>query len=218
MKTSTFVLPFPLLNVFAFAKEDSPKPNRWRGIVLDESTTADVIKVFGEPKKKDPKSRFFFTQSKWIRKKHRDSRWNKFHYENISDFEDVIFIFDEAGKVKVIQLEPSNKNKIPPENLSKAYGIEITPIFGALDEYFSPQNFKREQGKAYARTYPDLYRLGGGDDTAFVMAQVVNRSLGSILSQGLRVPTEAGSLPGTVAMIQLVSRTLENKDGIDTLK
>ena len=218
MKASILLFTALLFPVFALSQDDSPKPNRWRGIVLDESTISDVIKAFGEPKKKDPKSRFFFTQSKWIGKKHRDSRWNKFHYENISDFEDVIFIFDEAGKVKVIQLEPSNKNKIPPENLSKAYGIEMTPIFGALDEAFNTQNFKREQGKAYARTYPDMYRLGGGDETAFVMAQVENRSLGAILSQGLRVPTEAGSLPGKVAIIQLVSRTLENKDGIDTLK
>ncbi len=43
-------------------------------------------------------------------------------------------------------------------------------------------------------------------------------SFAGALAKSVGVPDDPGTFPGKVAMIQLISRTLENRDGADVLK
>ena len=213
---------FSTLLIFTFAfvlfgQDDNPKPNKWRGMIIDESTADDVLKTFGAPEK-DEQSKLYFIQPKWISKQAKDNKYRKLEFKKVENFNKVQFYFDSKNILKIIDLDPDKKNNIPPENLTKAYGLEFAPIFAALDEAFNPQDFKREQGKAYARSYPTYYRLGGADERVFVLAGIDNSSFGAILGKSMGVPNQANSLPGKVTTIQLISRSLENKDGINTLK
>jgi hypothetical protein len=44
-------------------QQDGAKPDRWRGLVLDESTAEDAIKVLGQPKKDGPGQSVRFRQA-----------------------------------------------------------------------------------------------------------------------------------------------------------
>lgn len=217
MKILLSILLVFCFSLVSYGQDDTPKPNKWRGMVIDESTADDVIKVFGKPKK-DEQSKLYFIQPKWISKQSKNDKYRKLEFEKLENFDRVKFYFDTKNILKVIELDPDKKNNIPPDNLKKAYSLDFVPIFGALDEAFRPQDFKREQGKTYARSYPNYYRLGGADETVFVLAGIENGSFGAILGKSMGLPNQADSLPGKVQIIQLISRTLENKDGIDTLK
>jgi hypothetical protein len=39
------------VNITAPQEQDGAKPDRWRGLILDESTPEDAIKLLGQPKK-----------------------------------------------------------------------------------------------------------------------------------------------------------------------
>jgi hypothetical protein len=154
---------------------------------------------------------------RWVSKEARSKKYREIHFEDVRDFRDVKFYFDD-GRLIGIWLEPSKENKLPPANLSKAYGLEFVPVFSGLSEAFNPRDFKREQGKTYARKFPVAYQIVSADDSVFVFGAVDNSSFGSIFGGAMGVPDQAGNLPGKIMIVQLISRKLENMDGVDSLK
>ena len=126
---------------------------------------------------------------------------------------DLYFLKD---KLVVIQLDPHAK--IAPTALPKAYGVEFNPIVSGIDEAMSPQLFERNQGKVYPKTYPTSYSLVGAAPKSIINA-LIDNAVGSAMKSvfGVR-DTAGGGFPGTVHNIQLLSRTLENRQGADLLK
>jgi hypothetical protein len=47
-----FVVLLFCVNIAAPQEQDGAKPDRWRGLILDESTPEDAIKLLGQPKKR----------------------------------------------------------------------------------------------------------------------------------------------------------------------
>lgn len=82
-----------------------------------------------------------------------------------------------------------------------------------------PEKFERNQDKDYATKYPTVYNLVAKSEKTFIVALVTNNSFGSILKDvtvGAR--DKEGAFPGKVAFVEILSRTLENRDGADVLK
>jgi hypothetical protein len=111
------------------------------------------------------------------------------------------------------------KKGISPAGLSNIYGVQFQPMINAVDIAFRPQDFERNQGKVYPKTFPTVYHMVAVSEHSFVAAMISNvPSFGGALARSMGIPDQPGTLPGRVEFIQLVSRTLENKDGADVLK
>jgi hypothetical protein len=77
-----------------------------------------------------------------------------------------------------------------------------------------PGNFGRETGRA--RAFPLFYYLYAKPPKTFILASVHNGGLGAML--GAKSINDDIGFPGEVQQLQIISRTLENRDGVDILK
>lgn len=210
--STIFVL---FLTFSCFAQSDRPQANEWRGMRLDESAAADVLQKFGAPVSDKIGARFYVIKSKWLTSALKNKKWRVIHYENIDDFKDIKFIFDETDKLRIIHLEPKG---LTAQAFSGAYEADMKPYFSGIDEAAAPRDFERNQGKVYAKTYPSLYYIGGKNDKAYVFGEIGNSGFGSILKQASGTRDGEGNYPGKVLIVQLISRRLENRDNVDMLK
>jgi hypothetical protein len=211
MLVPLFILVFGLA---VFGQSDKLQPNQWKGLVIDKSKSAEVLEKFGKPKT-DKTDKLFILKRKWVTNKLGDKQWRVVHYEGIEGFKDVKFVFSNQDSLVIIQLEPKN---LTAQAFSGAYDISVKPYFSGLDEAFFPKDFERNQGKVYAKSYPDQYEIIGVNDKVFVFAGITNVSIGNVFKKGLGVGDAEGNYPGKVYMIQLISKSLENKDNVDVLK
>jgi hypothetical protein len=154
--------------------------------------------------------------SGWLTKKRKERVFRALEYSKPEGI-DKAWLFFYEGKLVSILLDV--KKGIDPNGLNHIYGISFEPIFGQADLAMSPRDFERNQGKVYAKTYPTVYSMVGVSEKTFAVVMVTNvPSIGGALARSMGVPDSSATLPGRVEFIQLVSRTLENKDGTDVLK
>lgn len=213
MKT---LLPLMLI-VFSFvaiSAQDKPSLDKWHGMVLDQTTPAQALEVFTSPK--EDKTGQSFRPAKyneWFNVKD-NKNFRVIHWENIEGFGDVKLYF-LSDKLVAIHLEP---DKLKASLVSKTYGVEFEPVFGGADKVISPGDFDRSNGKSTARRFPTVYYLmyQGAKSYAFVM--VDNSSFGSVLGKTVGVEDDPNSVPGKAKILELISRSLENKQGTDLLK
>ena len=119
------------------------------------------------------------------------------------------------GKLVMIELEPEKEPQASA--LRSIYGVEFVPRFSGWAVAVSPQDYERHEGKLYPKTYPSVYSAVAVTDKVFVGALIGNTGMGAALRGSLGVPDSSG-MPGKVVRLQIISRTLENKDGADALK
>lgn len=195
--------------------DDRPQPDRWRGMVIDESTPEDAIKALGQPKEdKIDRIRVFDVDSKWISKKQGEKVFRKLRFEKPQGFDKAELSFLD-GTLVFIDLDFAKQ--IEAAALSRIYGIQFTPKVTGFDEAWSPRDYERNQGRVYPKTYPSIYSLVAVTERVFVGSMIANNSFGSLMRQSLGA-RDTGDFPGKAARIQIVSRRLENRDGADVLK
>ena len=204
-----FILPLAL-TALAFAQFINPQPDRFRGLVIDQSTPEDALRILGTPS--DEKTGAFGAPriDSQLSKDRKNRTFRHLIFKRVADMNKVTLTFS-ASKLVGITLDLDES--LSPNILSKTYGIDFRPSFSSWDEALSPGQFERHQGKLYAKKYPTVYYLIAKSDRSFVSAMVTNNSFKSILG-----PDDPDSLPGKVTLIYIVSRTLENRDGADILK
>lgn len=193
---------------------DSPKPDRWRGLVIDEATPDDAIKLLGKPKKDKTDSLQIFGIKDWLTKDIKQKKYRVLGYEKPEGLDYVVLGFLN-DKLVFIRLDPKN---LPTNALARAYGIDFAPNFKGIDVAFNPKNFERNQGKVYPKNYPAVYDLIAVSEKTFLCAAVDNSSFSSLLKEAMGVPDSTISFPGKIIYLQIVSRKLENLDGVDQLK
>ena len=69
---SLLIVIFFCANVVVAQEQDSPKPDKWRGLVLNESTPEDAIRILGQPAKDSMNRIFAEPIDNWLTKKHKD--------------------------------------------------------------------------------------------------------------------------------------------------
>jgi hypothetical protein len=180
--------------------EDGPKPDRWRGLILDESTAEDALKILGKPAKDKTVTKE--TASRIIT------------FKNLKDISEAQLIF-EKDRLVIINLKPSAK--IDAKAIPNIYGLEFEPRVSGLQEAVNPGDYERHKGRVYPKTYPAVYELICVTPRSKVTCLIGNNSFVSILKQSAGIRDEA-EFPGHAILIQLVSRTLDNRKGTDALK
>lgn len=202
-----------LLLTVSICAQDQPQPDRWRGLVLDESTPAQAIATLGQPKEdKTDRLRVFEVPGKWLSKRHEEKTFRLLTWEKLDGMNKVEAGFD-GERLVLLALFP--KEQPAAAALTGIYGMPLTPRVGVYETAF-PADFERNQGRVYPRTYPSAFALVGVASRVFVGALVMNAGLGSILRNSAGVSD--GDIPGKVKRIEFVSRALENRDGAAALK
>jgi hypothetical protein len=198
----------------AFAQE-GPKPDRWRGLVIDEATPEDAIKALGQPSsRKTDQVRGFFVDNKWISRKRDEKVFDVLQFKNAEGVKIAALTFLD-GKLAIIYV--GLKTEPEAAALSGIYGVNFMPRISGVDLAIAPQDYERREGRVYPKTYPSVYYLVSVTEKVFVGGLVSNASMGAALRGSMGIP-DAGAMPGKVVAVQMISRRLENKDGADALK
>lgn len=221
MKNS-LALSFVLVLVFVFAangfaQTDTPQPNQWKGLVLDQSTAEQVIKKFGKPKSDKIDKVVVPAASVLLTKELKQKKWRVVNYREIENAGNTLFVFDADNRLVIIHFE---LKELTPKAFIDAYGSSFKPVFSGLAQAFSPKDYARDaEGNVYAKSYPTDYYLLGASEKSFVIGGVINAaSFGGVLKKAIGVPDSTLSYPGSVKMVELISRMLENKDYTGVLK
>ncbi|HEX7313304.1 MAG TPA: hypothetical protein VF297_05260 [Pyrinomonadaceae bacterium] len=206
------------LTLTVYAQNDSPQPDRWHGLTLDQSSPEDAVASLGQPTKDHLSSLRVDPLSSWITKKRKEKVFRTLEYKKpVAGVEKVWLSFLD-GKLVSILLD-MKEGTVSPNGLSGIYGLEFRPLIGQAELAFNPRDYERDKGQIYPKTYPTVYHLTAASEKSFLTAMIGNvPSFGGVFAKGLGVPDKPGSFPGKVMLIQLISRTLENKDGADALK
>ncbi len=209
---SSFLVPVVLM---AMQAEDRPNPDRWRGLVVGESTFANCTDVLGKASEDKPDRLFLHPVDKWFVPGLNGKVLRKASYRGVPGFKRVDLYF-RSERLVVIQLAP--EETIQPSALPGIYGVEFRPFVSGFLEGMSG-DIERHKGEAYPRTYPSEYSLVASTPKAVLKANVSNSGIGAIMRKSMgAVDTAGGGFPGKVVLIQLISRQLENRAGSDLLK
>lgn len=207
--------------VFSFALTSlAQQPDQWRGLILDQSTPDDAIKILGKPEKDKPNEslRIFGGVSNWLTKKRKDKVFRRLEFSlgKESGVQKAYLSFLD-NKLVLMTLDLKS-GEVGPNGLSNIYGIEFFPLITPLALAMFEKDYERNQGKIYPKSYPTVYNLVGIADKSFVSAMVSNSSFGAILGKSMGIPNATNSFPGKVEFVDLVSKSLANRDGADILK
>jgi hypothetical protein len=184
-------------------------PDRWKGLIIDESTAENAIAVLGKPDVDKIDSFRIWKIEDWFTKSIREKKWRRLEYKNVEGFDKVILAFDT--KLLFIELNPK---KLDPDVLENAYGIPFTATTDKFIRAMEPWNYGRETGRI--QSYPMFYYLYAKAPKTYLLADVSNNSLGSLL--GPKSVNDDIGYPGKVFRLQIISRTRENRDGVEILK
>ncbi|HEV7373649.1 MAG TPA: hypothetical protein VGN95_02950 [Pyrinomonadaceae bacterium] len=196
-------------------EQDTPLPDRWRGLVVDESAPEDAIKVLGKPTldKMEGADTYPLNQRLTLDEDSKDAR--KLSYDKIEGMSRVELLF-KKDKLVLIELRPNKK--IKASALSRIYGIHFSPkISNAYD--VSPRVY--DTRSVAPADYPSNYYLIGLSDTTYISAEIKGSVAGMLLggnTRGKITADDDGGYPGKVSKIQIISRKLDNREGADILK
>jgi hypothetical protein len=193
--------------------QDKPMPDRWHGLIIDQSTPEDAIKALGQPASDKNETFRPYPFDKRISTKGKTFRHLKF--KDIKGLDSALLVF--TGD-KLICISLDLKDSIPASAIQNNYGIEFEPKIGAMSASSNPNDYERHEGKLYPKNYPAGYYLVGTTPEVWIGAAINNSSFGSMMLGSSRGSTGSGAFPGKAQSVIILSRSLENREGSDVLK
>ena len=186
-----FLLCLTLLVASVFAQSVSrPRPDGFRGLILDETTSKDAIDSLGEPTS-DKVDRIEMSKiGKWLDPKHKEKIFRHLTFKKVKDFRTIELSFLDD---KLIMIELEYGKSLMPEKLEDSFGVGFAPVGGPADLADEPGQYP----PAFSPTqYPSSFTLVGISRRAFIWANCQAWSNGA---------------PRSVVRTRQVSRTLEKK-------
>lgn len=201
-----------------FAPQDKPQIDRWRGLILNETTTAQAIEKFGKPTE-EKTNRLFVTgiDEKLLTEKRKEKNFRYLTWKKLNGVKLAMLTF-QNDKLVVIYFWLEKDKEFAAASLSNSYGLPLEPKGSGLSEFFNgPIGGSPLSGRKHV-DYPSVYYLIGQNDVAWISATIENASFKSIMLGNGDTSRTTGAFPGKVGAVQLISKTLENKDDVDVLK
>ena len=188
------------------------QPDNWRGLTLNESTVEDATAALGDPDKVKENQKFRTPVNPWLDK---SARYTTLEFKKVSGIKRAKLYFQE-NTLKVVEIEL--KEKINPDSLSQAYGLDFTPRVPKMNLAFSPENYERQAGKIYPKQYPRQYHLIAVSERAYVVAEVWRGQWAMLGAELAGQLGDSTSFPGKVHTIQLISTSLRDARGLEALR
>lgn len=221
MKKNLIIIALCLLFLAAYINaqdQDSPKADRWRGLIINMSSPEDAVKILGQPMKDKMESTRTYPLNKRLILDHNSKDVRRLAYKKLEGIKEADLFFKD-NKLVLIQLQL--EKKVDASAVSRIYGISFTPKISGAELSLSPGDYETHKGNTYPRNFPVVYYLIGLSDQTYVSAMVENGGVGNILfgSRRGKIGEEDGAgFPGKIGRIQIISRVLENRQGEDVLK
>lgn len=237
MKPTILIITILLFSFSAFGQEKDPLKeleklkkergfeqkasiNKWRGLIIGESSFEQAKEILGEPVKDKPNETFrpiFY--SKWFGNK-LPKGFREVKFKNIEGFDNIVLFFKEN---KLLIIEMDMKKDLSASALTDAYDTRFYPLLGNFAAGITPNDLSRtDREMIYPERFPPAYFLASANDKTIGFAQATmgfGESFGAILTTPRgQQPGLTGTMPGLVRKMQLISRTLEIKTGTNLLK
>lgn len=174
----------------------------WSGLLLDESTVEDAIKILGTPNR-DKNGQKLKTAIGY--RVNRDLRCRKLEYKKPPGMDKAELFFLD-GKLVAIQLDL--KRELNPNSLKHDYGVEFTPELSGVNITVRSEDYEPVEGFV---SYPRVYHIVGTADISFVIAEVRQGTFSHMAKSYGGIQEEPTHFPGKVHHIQLVARSLEKE-------
>ena len=190
-------------------EQDDFQTDRWRGLILNESSPEDAIRILGQPKTDEVRPFFNTPVDNWLTQRRTEKIFRALIFKKVKGVDQVSLAFLE-GKLVMIALKL--KRLIVPDALPDVYAISFIPVTKASQLAPRPQDFTGKQEKRVRRTfYPDVYNLIGVSERSLIIGMV---SVPRIVTGGPDAEDfdNHKHWPGNVGFILLISRTLEKAD------
>jgi len=171
-------------------------PDRWHGLVIDESTPERMIEILGTPKSDKPNDHWHLMKNQWF-VKDIGKKLRTLDYKNVEGFKNVRLKFDNNLKLVSIHLEP--KQMTANVFIATYSNIE----FRDDSEVRTLADLKRPRNP---RPRPDPSYWG----TTFELIAATEKTI--IIAGGY------GGSSGRITIIEFISRTLEDRVGSELLK
>ena len=219
---SNIVVPFLifLCATTVVALHDQPRSDRWGGMVLNVSTAADAIRLFGTPAKdKDKVALDVPRPLSWLSVKCKEKLFRTITYKRIQEYKQVQFSF-LGGKLVSISMEAPNAELedkwIDPDDLEQLFGVVFKPNRRKYNSQLPPPSDFQTNAPAELKKdeYAYWYDMIAVSENSFIIAVSDNYQYRSgiidspdvkrrkkINARGLRYP-------GYVSEIEIISRTL----------
>jgi hypothetical protein len=188
-------------------------PDRWHGLIIDQSTPEDAIKILGQPASDKVESFKPYPFEKRISTKGKTFRHLKF--KEIKGLDSASLVFTDN---KLVGIFLDLKDKIPASAIQNNYGVEFEPKISSFEVASNPGNYERVQGKLYPKNWPSGYFIQGETAQVWIGATIDNSSFGAMMMGSSRGSTGTGAFPGKATGVMILSRALENREGSDVLK
>ncbi|MEJ2082074.1 MAG: hypothetical protein P8Y94_07840 [Acidobacteriota bacterium] len=187
-------------------------PNTWHELTLGASSPDDAVSILGRPTKDKGDQKLYADIGNWVDKK---ARYRKLEFHKLEGMKKVNLYFREKA-LAAIELEL--EEKVNPNSLGEAYGVDFIPKIGSLAKAADPSTFERQNGRTFPKRYPLTYNLVAVSDNAFVVAQVQQGVFAEFGKSMAGAEDEEMSFPGSVWKIQLIARGEQDRKGLDALK
>lgn len=187
-------------------------PDRWKGLVLSETTPAEAVQLLGPAKESKPAKIRIQKIGDWLSKDIKQEL-PRLHWEGVHGMKSVDAYF-LGGKLAALDL--TLKAEVRAAALDSIYGVDFKHLISHAGRTSAgPGAYQRDRGETYSNTNEVLYHVGAKAERAFVVAWC---EVG--FSEGLKKAYGQGTddaRPGKVRVLQMYSRSLENRDGADVL-
>jgi len=188
------------------------QPDKWKGLVLDESTPEDAVHLLGQPKESKPQKIRIQKIGDWLGKEIKRElphlRW-----EEAAGMKSVDAYFLD-GKLVALELMP--KIEVRAASLESIYGVEFKHLISNAGRIAAgPGAYQRDRGETFSNKDEMLYHVGAKAERSFLVAWC-EVGFGEGLKRAYGAGTDS-TRAGKVRLLQMYSRRVENRDGADTL-
>ena len=198
--------------------QDTHRPDRWAGMVLNISTPDDAFRLFGTPAKDKDRIALDLPRTlSWLSDKSKDKLFRTLTYKRIQEYNQVRFSFLDGKLVAITMQAPDAELKdkwIDPDELEALFAVAFKPHHRG-SELPEPSDFQvSAKAELEKNEYAYWYDMIAVSDSGFIIAIVDNYQYTSgifdspdvkrrkkINARGLRYP-------GYVSEIEILSRVL----------
>src|SRR5262245_9804400 len=151
----------------ASALAQQAQPDRWRGLVLGETTQGQAIALLGEPKESKPRKIRIMKIGDWLSKDVKRElpclRW-----EEVAGMKSVEAYFLND---KLVALDLQVKAEVRAAALDTIYGVEFKHLISNAGRTAAgPGAYQRDRGETFSNKEEDLYHVGAKAERAFLVA------------------------------------------------
>ena len=218
------------------AQGDDMNATSWYGLVINQSTPEDAVRLFGKPRKRKTNKRLnILRATSWLSGKYDEKVFTTLSYRNLKVFWSVKFGFldNKLVLVSMKKKDPTLRGArgwIDPDDLESIFDLEFKPYRRKLGKTRPGPIEFRDNAPKYLKKKEHYYfwydMMAVGEDT-FVIAVANNDKnlIGGTLipsdptdlgeARAREVINSKGVYPGYVQGIQIISRVLEKKKELE---